>query len=173
MGTCIFLLNACGFIGNNHATNDPQTQNLNDDNTNQTQQQITPVQPNQVHAEIPFDEVSFVPFKFKPRSQGGIFIYTKEAHPGNISETFKRYWDEYDMLYIQLGEQFKGYEIELMALEKKDAKTARLVLRVNTTNKAGNPTADPARKFIRVPKGSLNGYSFEVVDETGRALSLQ
>lgn len=173
----ILFTNGCGFISFSQEDDGPNEQpnQVVNNNTTQTQQQnkITPVQPNQVNAEVPFDPVSYIPYNFKPRTKGGIYVYTKEAHAGTISDDFKHYWDEKDMLYVQLGNQFKGYEIEPMALEKLDAKTIRLVLKLKPTEKVGNSDADPARKFIRVPKGSLNGYSFEIVDESGKQLNLQ
>lgn len=171
----IFVTSACGFIPNTSLQQSNQ-QNVDDSQqTNNDQQgnQVTPVQPNQVFQEIPFKTVSYIPYNFKPRPKGGIYIYTKEAHAGNIADDFESYWDKEDMLYVQLGNQYRGYEIEPMALEKRNNNTVRIVLQLKATEKAGYESEDPARKFLRVPKGSLKGYNFEVVDESGNALKLQ
>jgi len=185
---CTLLLlvftSGCGFLSLNTENNEgshQQTEENNNSNTtqntqqqnNEQQNQVTPVQPNQVNAEIPFDINSYIPSDFKPRPKGGIYVYTKEAHAGAISDYFKFDWDEKDILYIQLSDQYKGYDLEPMALEKKNAKTIRVVLKVKATDDVGKPDEDPARVFIKVPKGSLQGYSFEVVDESGKQLNLQ
>lgn len=175
----LVFASGCGFFptddgsGNSSQQNQTVNSSSNTPGTTDQQSQVTPVQPNQVNAEIPFDTVSYIPYDFKPRPKGGIYIYTKEAHAGAISDTFKYDWDEKDILYVQLGEQYRGYKIEPMALEKKDAKTLRLILKLQATDDVGKSDEDPARKFIKVPKGSLNGYSFEVVDISGKQLSLQ
>jgi len=173
----LFTISGCGFISTDDTSNGGEQENLiqdpNQSQTDQQQNQVTPVQPNKVVAEIPFDPVGYIPSDFKPRAKGGIYVYTKETHSGAISEDFESYWDEKDLLYVQLSDQYKGYEIEPMALEKKDAKTVRLVLKVKPTDDVGKSDEEPARKFIRVPRGSLNGYSFEVVDEMGKPLNLQ
>lgn len=174
---CVFILlsSGCGFIQTN-LKNADSDQQPSTDGTNQTQSQnsqVTPVQPNEVNAEIAFDVVDYVPSDFKPRPKGGIYVYTKEAHAGAISDYFRFDWDKKDVLYIQLGDFYKGYKIEPLSLEKKDAKTLRLVLRVLSTDKVGHSDAAPARVFLKVPKGSLSGYSFEVVDEQGKEIPLQ
>lgn len=171
---CVFILltSGCGFIQTNlENTNDDQQQST--DGTNPPNSKVTPVQPNEVNAEIAFDVVNYIPSDFTPRPKGGIYVYTKEAHAGAISDYFKYDWDKRDVLYVQLGDFYKGYKIEPLSLEKKDAKTLRLILRVITTEKVGHSDAAPARVFLKVPKGSLSGYSFEVVDEQGKEIPLQ
>lgn len=174
--TIIFLLSGCGLIApnssSNHNDNNNNPEQVSNEQQNNSQNQVQPIQPDQVYPEIPFDAVSWTPSDFKPRSTGGIFLYTKEKHAGSIDDDFSSDWDEKDILYIQLSTQYQGYKLEPLAIQKRGDKLARIVLKLTARDTFGS-TDKPAFTFIKVPRGALAGYSFEVVDESENPLKVK
>lgn len=170
--TIIFLISGCGLIASNSSNQNNSEQKSQDQEPTNTQNQIQPIKPDQVYPEIPFDPVTWTPSDFQPRSTGGIFVYTKEKHAGSIDDDFRTDWDEKDILYIQLHNQYREFKIEPLAIQKKGEKLARVVLKLTTKN-SFDSTDKPAFTFIKVPRGSLNGYSFEVVDESENPLKVK
>lgn len=107
------------------------------------------------------------------RSEGGIWHFTKEDHPGNANELVYN-WDEYDVLLIQSGDKkHYGYELKVVSVQLLDAETAKIVVYFNRTNDVGTEDAEPARAFIRVDRGVLQFKKFIVETEDGNKVFTQ
>lgn len=160
----IFLLvSGCGFITTSveKATEENKSE---DTDTNQSEsekkEKIQPV-------EVKFSDIwTRMPWK----SEGGIWLFTKEDHPGNANDLVYS-WDEYDVLLIQSGDKkHYGYELKVVSVQLLDAETAKIVVYLNRTNKVGTEDAEPARVFIRVDRGVLQFKKFIVETEDGNKL---
>lgn len=112
-----------------------------------------------------FNQYSDVPWK----SEGGIWYFTEEDHPGNMGDLAD--WETDDLLLVQLGdEEYRGYELEPVSVQLLDAETAKIVLDLKEGDDAGSKNADPARTFIEVYRGVLKYKNFIVESKDGEKL---
>lgn len=118
---------------------------------------------------IPFKRIYPSYYSVPPSSTGGVWYYTKEEHDGNLRRLGK--WDREDMIHIQLADpKYYGYVLVPKMIEKKEGEVVRIVVQLHKENLVKNH--QPARAFMKVPRGSFNPkvVRFEVRTEGGEAL---
>ncbi|MFC4076378.1 hypothetical protein [Salinithrix halophila] len=122
---------------------------------------------NESYEEIPFQAVNWIGGSPDRQARGGIWVYTKEKHPGNIDDSFD--WDNEDVLLVQVSDkEYEGYEMNPKGLQFLDNDVIRVVVQLKKDDLSSKDEAP--RRYIKVEKGSLDGKKFIVETEEGDRL---
>lgn len=120
--------------------------------------------------EITFNRIRWYSREPAPQKTGGVWVYTKDKHPGNMSDSLD--FEKNDVVLVQISDTaYKGYEMEPVGVQVMDNDVIRFVLRPIKPEK-DEPDAEAARCWISVEKGKLDGKKFQVVDDEYKPLKV-
>ncbi|SFI94725.1 hypothetical protein [Thermoflavimicrobium dichotomicum] len=125
---------------------------------------------NKTYPEIRFKLHFFDSYVPPRRSTGGIWLYTKEKHAGDIDQEFN--WDQTDVLHIQISDsKYNGYSATPLNIQLMDEKTVRVIVKLEKGTDPFQKETDAPRMYIEVEKGKLNeDMKFIVEKDTGETL---
>lgn len=132
------------------------------------------VQPSEqlYNEEISFQQVNWIGGAPSIHDEAGLWIYTKENHPGTIADNFN--WEEEDVLEWQISnEEFFKYRMRTKALEIVDDNVVKIVVEVGEEELTERRRERRNQNFLIVERGALEGKSFIIETTDGIALRLQ
>jgi hypothetical protein len=119
----------------------------------------------QAFPEIEFEPVRWIGGAPTGPAGSGVWVYTKAAHPGNISSID---WETKDLLLVQLPtDRYAGYGVTITALQPIAPDVVRIVCRLtppsptNSSDKYRQP-----REYAMVRTAALADKRFIVADDT-------
>ncbi|MBA4495231.1 hypothetical protein ACFO25_00345 [Paenactinomyces guangxiensis] len=128
---------------------------------------------NQTYKEIPFTPINWVMGAPDRQPQGGVWIYTKEEHPGSLDNS-SHDWEKKDMLLVQIKEKkYYGYKMEITALQVIKPDVIRIVVKLNKGTTSSSTEGEAARRYAELDKGAIDPkkMKFIVETETGERLN--
>ncbi|MBD1373117.1 hypothetical protein IC620_12205 [Hazenella sp. IB182357] len=112
-----------------------------------------------------------------PRAMsGGLWVYNLNSYPGYLGKLVN--FEEVDVLHIQLTDkEYYGHILDPLAIEFLNDTTVRVVLSLKKDREGYDfqveaKKNEPARVFIKVEKGKLQGKKFIIETDTGEKLSI-
>jgi hypothetical protein len=168
------LLSGCGQLLS--AVSNPPKDSKASENTSDTKGQDGQNQedvegataPQETYQEIKFQPINWINGAPDPQPTPGVWVYTKEKHPGNLEDSFT--WDEEDVLLVQIGNpEYEGYEMTPTNLQIIKPDVVRVVVKLEK-DEFQTEEKEPARVYMTVKRGSLDGKKFIVVDQNGKKL---
>ncbi|WP_139179518.1 hypothetical protein [Lihuaxuella thermophila] len=124
------------------------------------------VAPNQTFKEIEFTNINWIMGAPDPEPTGGIWLWNKDRHPAGLDD---QDWDHEDMLYVQASKKYQHQNINIEKLQVIDQDVVKIV--VSWEKDIGREA--PARDWVSVETGALDGKKFIVEDMEGKKVETQ
>ncbi|OYD07494.1 hypothetical protein [Paludifilum halophilum] len=167
-GFMIFLLTGCAALMSDEGKDEEKKgEEAKAEEKKEENEEIEGAQAaNETFEEIEFQPINWIMGAPDRQPKGGFWVYTKEKHPGNISDSFD--WDQNDVLLVQISDK-KHYGKKLVpkALQVLDDDVVKVVVKLDEDGSEGKAP----RRYIKVDKGALDGKKFIVETQDGERLT--
>lgn len=124
---------------------------------------------NTVNPEIKFREINWMMGAPKRQPTGGIWIFSGENHPQEISNSFN--WETKDVLLIQISnEEYKGYGLNIRSLQILNDEVINVLVELSAPD---DEKELAPRRYIEVDKGTLDGKLLVISTHDGEILETE
>ncbi|WP_025026319.1 hypothetical protein [Caldalkalibacillus mannanilyticus] len=124
---------------------------------------------NTVNPEIKFREINWMMGAPKRQPTGGIWIFSGENHPQEISNSFN--WETKDVLLIQISnEEYKGYGLDIRSLQILNDEVINVLVELSAPD---DEKELAPRRYIEVDKGALDGKLLVISTHDGEILETE
>ncbi|EGK11020.1 hypothetical protein ACFQ49_06480 [Kroppenstedtia eburnea] len=125
------------------------------------EEEIDAVEPSETFEEVEFKHINWFMGAPDPEEHGGIWLYNKEKHPGELDNNS---WESNDMLLVQASSpKYDKYSLKVKKLQVIKSDVVKIVVKLEEDN-----NDKPAHEYISLKRGDLDGKKFVVETTDGK-----
>ncbi|SFJ10862.1 hypothetical protein [Thermoflavimicrobium dichotomicum] len=129
---------------------------------------------NETYEEIAYQPINWLMGAPKRQPHGGVWIYTKEKHPGSL-ENSSLDFNKNDYLLVQISDKkYFGYDMDVTALQIIKPDLIRIVVRLEKDSSSTSSEPLAPRRYLEIKKGAIDPDKMKFIVETeqGEKLSI-